>query len=509
MWIHRGVMPACAVALISLTSLVYGERAAVAQSIDEATRAYNEDKYAEAAFLFYDVMVNAPDAATRGKAEYSLARSLYKAGYLLPAYQFYGEVFTSGENHPYFLKAVRGLLRVAAALDDDTLVPGVIDRGYSRAFSYLAEADSNAAHYLIGMITQRRGNYAEAKSFLEAVGERSPDYAKARYLLAIMAVKTVAEQGTDDYSEAIRYFSEVEARLGEAKTDEDKKLHHLAVLGKARAYYSQGDFKRSVEFYEKVPRFSEDWYDAMFESGWAYFQTGQFGRALGMVHAIQSPYFDGRYRAESWVLKATTYFQLCHFDRVRKTLDDFFRLYEPVAESLVPWLEGEHTDAEMVEVIVDGSSAFPEQIRRQLANNRRFKKFLSHVRRVDNEMARATKEFPEGQFKAALLSFFEDEREQRVALTGKLVRQQLKREAAFLDDFLNQARIIKFETADAERKMLEAGKDITKGPRAKGPRPIVPDATYQYWAFLGEYWLDELGYYAHSIKNECVPEVFE
>ncbi|MBK8013970.1 MAG: hypothetical protein IPK13_21820 [Deltaproteobacteria bacterium] len=509
MWTHRGALPLRTLALVSVALACGGSRVAFAEGIDQAIRTYNEDKYADAAFLFYDVMLAAPDPATKGKAEYYLAHSLYKAGYLLPAYQFYGEVFTSGEGHPYFLKAVRGLLRVAAALDDDTLVPGVIDRGYSRAFGYLAEADSDAAHYLIGMITQRRGNYAEAKSFLEAVGERSPYYAKARYLLAIMAVKTVAEQGSDDYSEAIRYFSEVERRLGESKANEDKKLHHLAVLGKARAYYSQGDFKGSVEFYEKVPRFSEDWYDAMFESGWAYFQTGQFGRALGMVHAIQSPYFDDRYRAESWVLKATTYFQLCHFDRVRKTLDDFFRLYEPVAEALIPWLEGEHTDAEMVEVVVDGNPAFPEQIRRQLANNRRFARFLGHVRRVDSELARATAEFPEGRFKAALLSFFEQEREQRVALTGKLVRQQLKREVAFLDDFLNQARIIKFETADAERKMLEAGKDITKGPRAKGPRPIVPDATYQYWAFLGEYWLDELGYYEHSIKNECVPEVFE
>ena len=82
-------------------------------------------------------------------------------------------------------------------------------------------------------------------------------------------------------------------------------------------------------------------------------------------------------------------------------------------------------------------------------------------------------------------------------------------ESQFLDDFLNQGRIIKFETADAERKMLEAGKDITKGPRARGPRPNVPNASYQYWAFLGEYWIDELGFYEHSIKNECLSEVFE
>ncbi|MEO1335950.1 MAG: hypothetical protein AAFV29_09905, partial [Myxococcota bacterium] len=127
----------------------------------------------------------------------------------------------------------------------------------------------------------------------------------------------------------------------------------------------------------------------------------------------------------------------------------------------------------------------------------------------DTEMARARSELPNSGFKNQMLALLEVQREQRVALTGKLVRDQLRRESVFLEDFLGQGRIIQLETTTAERKMLAAGKDITKGPRAKGPRPIIPDATYQYWAFLGEYWIDELGYYEHSIKDECVPEVFQ
>src|SRR5262249_46251139 len=170
--------------------------------------------------------------------------------------------------------------------------------------------------------------------------------------------------------------------------------------------------------------------------------------------------------------------------------------------------EGEQTDAEMVELVVKGSEKFPKEIRNQVASNRRFQKFLAQVREVDSELGAAKSKFAEGSFKAYLLELLRDQREQRVALAGKLVREQVKREAVFLDDFLNQARIIKFETADAERKMLEAGKDITKGPRARGPRPEVPNARYQYWAFLGEYWLDELGFYEHSIKDECLPEIF-
>jgi hypothetical protein len=178
-----------------------------------------------------------------------------------------------------------------------------------------------------------------------------------------------------------------------------------------------------------------------------------------------------------------------------------------MAETLKPWIGGEQTDAEMLDMIVKGSPKFPDEIRNAIASNRRFQKFLEQVREVDRELAAANSTFPEGGFKAYLVEMLKDQREQRVALTGQLIRRQVDRESQFLENFLTQARTIKFETADAERKMLEAGKDITKGPRARGPRPEVPNARYQYWDFAGEYWIDELGYYEHSIKDECIAEV--
>lgn len=544
--------PAHHIPILAVATVLLSMPPARAQNIDRAVRAYNADDYETAAFLFHDVKENARKADDRIKAEYYLGHALYKGGYYLPAFQFYGEVFTAGASHPYFLKATRGLLNVARAIRDDARVPELVSQGYGNAFAQLDAASLNTINYMIGVIAQRQGNYVEAKQFLGAVTDRSDDaleardrppgdarrvrrrsfgdvcdvrhrsfgdvfearhrsddYFKARYRLGILAVRAATEQGAGDYSRAIGYFTELETRLARATDDARRKLLRLALLGKARAYYSQGDFAKSVEYYEKVPRFSEDWYDAMFESGWAYFQNAQFGRALGMVHSIQSPYFDDRYRAESWVLKATTYFQMCHFDRVRRALDVFFSRYEPMAAQLKPWLRARQTNAELVEVIEQGHPAFPPEIRRQVANNRRYRKLSGQIDELGRELAAAGKCFPEGTFKAQLMRFLRDERDQLTDYAGRVVRAELlRREAVYLDDFLNQARIIKFETADAERKMLEAGKDITKGPRAKGPRPVVPNARFQYWAFQGEYWLDELGYYAHSIKNECVDEVF-
>ncbi|MEL6185369.1 MAG: tetratricopeptide repeat protein, partial [Myxococcota bacterium] len=472
------------------------------------------------AFLFSDVINRTSNPDDRVKAEYYLAHSLYKAGYLLPAFQYYGEVFNQGPSHPYFLRATEGLLGVAKDLEDDLAVPEVINRGYATEFQNLSADRLNSINYMIGMLSQRRGNVVEATDFLQAVTPNAEEYPKARYLLGIMSLQVARSQGAEKYDETLSYFREIEELLEGTEDEKDKKLYRLALLGMARTYYSQGDYAKSVEYYEKVPRFSDDWYDAMFESGWAYRMNAfdqttkqgksrEIGKALGMTHSVQSPYFDGSYRAESFVLKATAYFDMCHFDRARKTLDDFFELYEPMAEGLKPYLTDEQTDAELVDLAVNGSSDFPDEIRQRIANNRRFQRFSNQIEETRTELERAQTNFPDGAFKSQLMQLLRDQQETRVALTGRLVRGQIARESAFLEDFIGQARIIKFETADAERKMLEAGKDITKGPRAKGPRPYVPNAKRQFWGFNGEYWIDELGFYQHSIRDECVDAIFE
>jgi len=408
------------------------------------------------------------------------------------------------------LKATEGLLNVSRFLEDDILVPNLISQGYSRSFAQLEAEDLNAINYMVGLLENRNRNFDDATAFLKAVTDKkSPYWIKAQYLLAIIAVKTTADRGAEDYSDSIGYFTSIQEALTGTVDEDEKKLLRLATLGKARAYYSQGDFQKSVASYENVPRFSEDWYDAMYESGWAYFQNAQFGRALGMVHSVHSPYFDDRFRPESFVLKSTTYFQMCHFDRVRVTLDTFFAMYEPMSDQLKGILESNMSDAEYVDLVVDGRDDFPEQVRLRVVGNRRFQRYLGQLQKADSEIRRARDEFPDGNFKGQLISLLEDQRNDWTGLVGRLARDLILRKSAALEDFLNQARIIQFETADAERKMLEAGKDITKGPRAKGPRPFVPNAKFQYWAFNGEYWIDELGYYAHSIKDECIPEVFQ
>jgi tetratricopeptide (TPR) repeat protein len=485
---------------------------ASAQTIKEATKAYNDRNFTDAAYLFFDAAQTLEEGVKeKYQAEYYLAQSLYRAGYLFPAFQFYAEVFNQGEEHPFFLRSAEGLLRVSRDIQDTLVIPQVLNAGYTDSFAQLKAEDLNTINYLIGLLEVRNRDYEAASRFFAAVTDKnSPDYVKAQYHLAIISVRNAITQGAADYSEAIDIFGGIQRVLEGATEEEDKKLYRLATLGKARAYYSQGDFEKSIASYEKVARFSEDWYDALYESGWAYFQARQFGKALGAVHSVHSPYFDDRFRPESFVLKSTTYFQVCHFDRVRKTLDDFFRLHEPMAADLKEWVEGEVSNAEYIDALVNGAPNFPESVRLRIMGNEKFGRYLNQLQEVDREQERADREFADSTFKGIMINLLQDQKQQWSSVAGRLAKSLANRHYVALEDFLNQSRIIQFETSDAERKMLEAGKDITKGPRAKGPRPVLDQPSIQqYWAFEGEYWLDELGYYQHSIADECIPEVFQ
>ena len=67
----------------------------------------------------------------------------------------------------------------------------------------------------------------------------------------------------------------------------------------------------------------------------------------------------------------------------------------------------------------------------------------------------------------------------------------------------NQMDTLDLELSIAETSWLDERREISKGWRARLPRPDIPNDQWQHWEFHKEYWKGELGYYHHAIGNEC------
>ena len=70
----------------------------------------------------------------------------------------------------------------------------------------------------------------------------------------------------------------------------------------------------AVKNWNQIQSSSEYWLDALFEESWAYFMAGQYPKALGNIHTIESPYFPGGFYPEAEILKAVIYFSNCNYD---------------------------------------------------------------------------------------------------------------------------------------------------------------------------------------------------
>ena len=489
--------------LVLLLAAVPGT--AGAAEMTSAFAAYQGRDYARAAAELFEVSQKDPSLPNRQQAEFLLGKSLQELGYYVPALAYYRSVIYAGKTHPSHKEAWTQLIDLARLLKDDFIIPAIVNARYDADADTLGSLDADrilAINYMIGALSYRQTKFDTAYEFLGSIKVSNPYYyLRARYLMGVVRIRKQDNKG------AIALFDEVINAVHEDDEDEEhQSLKNLAALGKARANYALGDFKASTEAYRSVPRFSAEWYDALFENAWSYFMAEDYGRALGEIESVLSPYFNKRFRAEAYVLAATIYYSNCQFDRTRGMLDAFKERYESALEQLNAYVASERKNTDFYKDLVNTADAIPVEILRQVRRNGRFLNYhriISEINREQEMLGRADN-WRSTSLRGELEGILKDQKETFESYTGGWVKSQLKNQASVLNQFVNNARLIKFETATSEKEVLEAGGEIAGMKRKRLPRPDIPDDQHQHWNFKGEYWVDEVGYYVHSVRKECV-----
>ena len=155
---------------------------------NKALSAYNGNQFEDSARLFFEVTNTTTDNDLRLKAEYYLASSFQRSNLPFTAFVYFTPIVKAGPQHPYHLKSVEALIALQEVLNDDFLIPSIMNNLYDRyadAWATLPLEVLARINYLIGRIAHREGKLDEAKQFLEAVPDTSQFYAKAQYLMGI------------------------------------------------------------------------------------------------------------------------------------------------------------------------------------------------------------------------------------------------------------------------------------------------------------------------------------
>ncbi|MFL5352536.1 tetratricopeptide repeat protein [Archangium sp.] len=503
--------------LILATFVVFAPLAASAQQHDmnaynQALASLNAGKLEDAASRFFELASNATDSDVRDRSELYLAQAFARKGMHVSALVTYAQIVKAGPTHPSYLQAVEGLVDVQQKLNEQNLVPNLLDKAYTpeveNQFVKLPREVLARVNYQVATIRQRRGKFEEARALLESVPSDSRIYARARYLLGVVLADphfpgrpTEAEKLDADALAA--FHAALDAKGPQLGHDEVKQL---AQLGLGRLHYGRHEYPRSVAAYEAVPRYARFWDQALFENGFARFQGEDFGGALGSLQALHAPQFEGAFQPESWILKATVYYYSCLFDEVKTTLAAYEKLYEPMAKQLEPFADENMELLSAYNLVAAENRRLPGPVYLWIRNNERIQDVMRMIAQVDAEkrmvneesMWRGTGMAPE------MGSSLEEVRGTLMQIGGAFAKSRLLEAAQNLRTFADQAEIIRVQTALDEKDLLLAGVDQKALLKSQSIyRPKMPGAAWNYWKFQGEFWRDEIGYYQYTLKRGC------
>ncbi len=505
---------------------------AFAQNLDQAIDAFKAGQFDTAAAGFYSVLRLSEDPGEAVEAQYGLARSFEKLGLHLAALKYWTDIAEAGNEHPHFEKAIEGLVNSGEALDDDLNMPKTLDKVYNGSNTSTIEKMNpevlQRVYFHIGRFIYNKQNFKEARKMFKAVKEGNPAYPHAQYMLGLLRLGVgQPDQPAPKYKEAIEHFTNTRNAIpADTKNKKLIELRDLASLGLARLYYEQayqledGDPKRteglrnSMLEFQRVPRFSSGWSDALFERSWAHAVNNEYGRALGALHSLSAPYFKDDFYPEAKILQAIIYYYNCQWDRVNTILDEAKAQYEPMSAQMTKLTEGNlefdewypllQRSMEQVHDTVD-EGLLPKQVALAVARDPKFMKMESFLKEIDREQKvfEKNRTFAQSDMGQTLVEDFDANRQGYLGVMGKFLKAKVGSLAAELGDISTRAGLIALETKTAEADWLEQGRNIENLERKRLPRPFIPDDTFQFWWFRNEYWIDELGYYEFTIKTEC------
>ncbi len=484
--------------------------AASAQDLNvynHALSAFNSGDYAAASQTFYELSETSTDADLRTKSEFYLAQSFAKQNLPVTAFMYYATILRAGKAHPYYLKAVEGLVNMQQQLGDQYLIPNLLNNTYNEDWATLPIEVLSRINYLIGGISQRKAKFEEARAFLEAVPKESTIFAKAQYLLGIVLVDP-RYPGGQQMNDAVNAFETVLATQSKNQV-ELVNTQWLSLLALGRAHYGAGQYQKATEAYERIPRFSKYWDQALFENGFARFQNEDFGGALGSLQALHAPQFSGAFQPESWVLKATVYYFSCLYEESKTALAAYDEVYAPMADKLKPLIEGEDKDFNYYFRLVGEESnegRLPKPVRLWVRSNERMLGVFSMLAQIDkekdyinaNQAWRTTKLGPD------LITYLDQNRNTLTQVAGQFAKNRLVEAYRNIKNFSDQGEIIRFETSKSEKELAEVGIDQVRMLQKQALyRPTMPAENWNYWKFQGEFWIDEIGYYQYTLKRGC------
>ena len=486
----------------------------------KARQLASSGQYQDASKLLFQMSRSPKYDRDSAQIKYILGLMLYQMKlYQTSAFVFYDVVRQESRSNPnsrYLHQSLEKLALAADSLNSDVLLRYAIKQIKEDDFP---KTNRDMLAYRTGEVKMSEKDYPGATREFIKVRQGSPFFLRARYKLALALTEA------NDLEKAQLAYEDLAKQAEFLGVTDPTRVS--ALLGRARVLYQKKQFDAAIEAYRDVPRDTEQWHEALFESTWAMLQDGRFRSALSNFHTLHSAYYEDLYQPESLSLRAIVYLYICKYEEMDKVIGLFERQYSPIRDQVKDVLSSEtdpmalYKDYVRVQnsLLTDKNGmhrhnmttlAIPNTVARHIGKEGDVRRTFNYLDNLETERLRVNS-MPINWRSSGIGQFAKKIIESRTLNTRKLAGKQIEHHLMQIQDELRdlfeQTGFLRFEMLSSKKESLRkeiAGKGVeTQRVDQASNRNYYVQNGYEYWPFTGEYWLDELGNYQYVGVKAC------
>jgi hypothetical protein len=286
-----------------------------------------------------------------------------------------------------------------------------------------------------------------------------------------------------------------------------KANRDVCIVGKARTYYAQTKYEKADSAYLDLDKGSIAWPPILIEEAWSSYYRKNYNRTLGKLVTYGAPQLRFFSNPEVYVLRAMSYLALCSYSDVSLTVEDFYKRFEPVAGILEKTISSYGRDKNYFFNMVDSFENYPnEELRFVLKGIRKLpsiKGYLRNIKMAELEKRAALKVNNSIIRKSLIANAIEFINSQQ-AVIGIAAKAKLEKYAYDLRKSFQAMSYMRLEVLGRKKESLYFDTKLTK---KRGDVKYLKKTEKQYfWDFIYEFWSDELGDYVFTLPSECPDE---
>ncbi|MHB8873953.1 MAG: tetratricopeptide repeat protein [Myxococcaceae bacterium] len=284
--------------------------------------------YRGASVLFYDLVADARFKSNERylDAVFYLADSLFRQKSYVGAKMYLREVMSGRGAH--YKEALARYLEVAGHLNEFT----GIDEYIGRAKDLSGELPPEIA-YVYGKWLFKRTDLPLDERVKRAQAVFTPLAAGGgQYRLQSAFFLAVAQVKLKAFDAAIAQFERISAQR--AQGEREAKVIELSNLSLGRLLYETGKYDRAVDRYQEIPRESEFFVDALYETAWAQVKKGEYERAKNATDILLLVAPDSTLAPEAQILQGHLLLKLHRYVEATDTYNLVINSYAPVRDEI-------------------------------------------------------------------------------------------------------------------------------------------------------------------------------